>query len=342
MTFYGADTEALREMGDRFRDAGRRLGEIERQLTVAVMDPSIWQGPDAEQLRDTWSSEIGPRLGSVSSDTSGRRQLLEQHAEEQDEASHEGGGALDMLWDAVKVGVKGFSLYKAGSSIVSGIDDMKRLWDAYKLGPDDFSRVWNSLKTRNYMQWASEGYGKLANSIAGQIPGAKHLGPLWESMGTWVDGIPTKLGEGGKILSAIGEKLGPDGLAALGKGSKVLGKLVPGVDILVGGAQIMTADDGYGKVSGALSVAGGALMLAGVAFPPLAVAGAVLTGASLAMDLVDLGGELFGIDPSKAVSDAVGNATEAVGDAVSDAAGAAGDAISDMAGGLKEGLGSIF
>lgn len=341
MTFYGADTEALREMGGRFHDAGRRLEEIERRLSVAVMNPIIWQGPDAERLRETWSSQVGPRLGSVATDTSGRRELLEQHAEEQDEASHERGG-LETLWDAIKVGMKGFSLYKAGSSILSGIDDMKRLWGAYKLGPDDFSRVWNSLKTRNYMQWGSEGFSKLVSSIAGQIPGAKHLGPLWESMGRWVDGIPTKLAEGGKIVSAIGEKLGPDGLAALAKGSKVLGKIVPGVDILVGGAQILTADDGYGKVSGALSVAGGALMLAGIAFPPLAVAGAVLSGASLAMDLIDLGGELFGVDPSKAVSEAVGNATEAVGDAVSDAANAAGDAISDFAGGLKEGLGSIF
>lgn len=341
MTFYGADTEAVREVGERFRDAGSRLEDIQRQLSVAVMNPLIWQGPDADQLRDTWAGEVAPRLGSIADDVSGRRDELEKHAEEQDEASHEK-GALETIWDAIKIGVKGFSLFKAGKSILSGIDDMKRLWDAYKLGPDDFSRVWNSLKTRNYMQWASEGYGKLAKSIAGQIPGAKHLGPLWDSMGKWVDGIPTKLAEGGKIISAIGDKLGPDGVAKLAKGSKMLGKLVPGVDILVGGAQIAMADDGYGKVSGALSVAGGALMLAGVAFPPLAVAGAVLTGASLAMDLVDLGGEMFGVDPSKAVSDAVGNAASAAGDAISGAAESAGDAISDAAGGLKEGLGSIF
>ena len=341
MAFYGADTEAVRELGERFRDAGDQLEAIQRQLGVAVMNPIIWQGPDANQLRETWAGDVAPRLGSIAEQISGRREELETHAEEQDEASHEK-GALEMIWDAIKIGVKGFSLFKAGKTILSGIDDMKRLWNAHKLGPDDFSRVWNSLKNRNYLQWASEGYSKLFSSIAGHIPGAKHLGPLWESMGKWVDGIPTKLAEGGKIVSAIGEKLGPDGLAKLAKGSKVLGKIVPGVDILVGGAQIMTADDGYGKVSGGLAVAGGALMLAGVAFPPLAVAGAVLSGASLAMDLIDMGGEMFGVDPSKAVSEAVGNAASATGDAISGAAEAAGDAISDAAGGIKEGLGSIF
>lgn len=126
MTFYGADTEAVREVGERFRDAGSRLEDIQRQLSVAVMNPLIWQGPDADQLRETWAGEVAPRLGSIADDVSGRRDELEKHAEEQDEASHEK-GALETIWDAIKIGVKGFSLFKAGKSILSGIDDMKRL-----------------------------------------------------------------------------------------------------------------------------------------------------------------------------------------------------------------------
>ncbi|MCG7308842.1 hypothetical protein [Brachybacterium sp. ACRRE] len=341
MTFYGADTDALRDVADRFRDAGQRLDDIRTRLGVAIMNPVIWQGPDAEQLRTTWASEIEPRLGSLADEIGGRREVLVGHADEQDEASHQR-GALETIWDAIKVGVKGYSVYKAGKSLLSGIDDMKRLAKAAHLGPEEVSKVWAELKDRGAKELAEGGFGKLAKTVAGQIPFAKDVGPLWEALGKKVDAIPTKLAEGGKIVTAIGDKLGPDGLAKLGKTSKMLGKVVPGVDIGVGIGQIAMADDGYGKVSGALSVAGGALMLAGVAFPPLAVVGGVLSGASLAMDLVDLGGELFGADPSKAVSEAVGNAAGAAGDAIGNAAKSAGNAISDAAGGLKEGLGSIF
>ncbi|WP_152354488.1 hypothetical protein [Brachybacterium subflavum] len=341
MTFYGADTEALRKVGDSFKDAGKRLEEIRDELGVLVMNPTMWQGADADELRRTWFEEISPKLGSVAESVGERSGQLQEQADEQDEASHQR-GVLETVWDAIKVGVKGYSVYKAGKSLLSGIDDMKRLAKAAHLGPEEVSKVWAELKDRGAKELAEGGFGKLAKTIAGQIPFAKDVGPLWEALGKKVDAIPTKLAEGGKIVTAIGDKLGPDGLAKLGKTSKMLGKVVPGVDIGVGIGQIATADDGYGKVSGALSVAGGALMLAGVAFPPLAVVGGVLSGASLAMDLVDLGGELFGADPSKAVSEAVGNAAGAAGDAIGNAAESAGNAISDAAGGIKEGLGSIF
>lgn len=157
-------------------------------------------------------------------------------------------------------------------------------------------------------------------------------------MGKQVDTLPLKLHEGAGLLRTIAEKLGPDALATIGKASRVLGKVVPFVDIGVGIYQMTTVEDGYSFTSGLLSTAGGALMLAGIAFPPLAVVGGILSGASLVMDLVDMGGELFGIDPSKAVSDFVGDVASNVGDAVSDGVGFVQDAV----GNFGKSLGSIF
>lgn len=328
--FYGADTEALRDLAARFQDGERRLGDLRVSLSSMVMDEAIWVGSDADAFRGSWSSEASPRLGAIAERVGATRTDLDHHAEEQDTASEPGDGSGGSFWDTVgdlvKIGAKAFGLYKAGTSILSGIDDMKRLWDMYKLGPDDFSRAWESLKLRNKMTWVSEGFGKLFKTLGGQF-GKAIPGDVWKWMGKQVDGFPTKLAEGGSLVEKIGAKLGPEGLEVLGKSSKALGKVLPGVDLLVGAHQVATADDGYGKTSGVLSMAGGALMLAGIAFPPLAAVGGVLSGVSLAMDLVDLGGELFGADPSKAVSQAVSDGLSSVGDAL---------------GGIGRGLGSIF
>lgn len=348
---YGADTEALRTLADRFREGSRRIDEIRSSLEPTVMDDSIWHGGDADTFRDTWASGVSPSFGSVVEGVVRRQGDLDKQAEEQDRTSEPGdgsGGDGGGLWDKIKdiagIGAKAFGLYKAGTKIMAGIDDMKRLLGAAKLGPEDYARVMESLKLRNAMQFASEGFSKAFKTAGGlppfsAVPGLDHLG---EWAGKKLDALPSKLGEGSKIIDNIGAKLGPEGLSMLGKGSKVLGKAVPGVDILVGGHQMMNADDGYGQVSGGLAVAGGTLMAAGVVFPPLAVVGGVLSGASLAMDLIDMGGELFGVDPSQAVSDAVSEGVDTVSDAVSDGADKVTDAAGDLAGDVKDGLGSIF
>ncbi|WP_193103923.1 hypothetical protein [Brachybacterium sp. FME24] len=345
---YGADTEALRTLADRFRDGSRRIDEIRSRLEPTVMDESIWQGGDADTFRTTWASGVSPSFGSVVEGVVKRQGDLDQQAEEQDRTSEPGdgsgdggGGVWDTIMDVARIGSKAFSLYKASTTIMSGIDDMKRLADAAKLGPEDYARVMESLKLRNAMKFASEGFSK-AFKTAGDVSGLPGLNHLGEWAGKKLDALPAKLGEGSKILDNIGAKLGPEGLSALGKGSRALAKFVPGADILLGGHQMLTADDGYGKVSGGLAVAGGALMAAGLVFPPLAVVGGVLSGASLAMDLIDMGGELFGVDPSEAVSDAVSAGVENVSDAVSDGADKVADAAGDLAGGIKDGLGSIF
>lgn len=343
--FYGADTDQLRSLADRFQAGGRRIEELRITLESAVMNPAIWTGPDADSWRERWQSQAAPRLGSVSEQVVAHHGHLDTQAEEQDTASESGeglslGGFLEKL---AKIGAKAFSLYNTGKSILGHIDDLKRLLDARRMGPEDFTRVWDSIKLKNWMKFESEGFGKLFKTLAGQafkdIPGLKSIpGDVWKWAGKKIDAIPTMLGEGGKIIEKIGAKLGPDGLATLGKASKMLGKAVPFLDIGVGIHQMMTADDGYGKTSGFLSVAGGVCMIAGLAFPPLLVVGAGLSAASLTMDIVDLGGELLGFDPSKSVSEAVSNGLDKAGDAISEGM----DKVSEGASWAKKKLGSIF
>lgn len=326
-SFYGADTEALRTLSDRFREGSRRIEELRSTLEPKVMDESAWQGSDAEQFRSRWSSEVASRFGSVVEGVEKRHADLGKQADQQDEASDADGGGgsgggkdgdgglLDKILKVGGIGSKAYSLYKTGKSLADDIADSKLVRSMEKMGDEAGIAL---VKARRLAE-APGGFQqalKTAGGLADAIPGLNHLG---EWAGKNIDALPAKLGEGGKMMEA------------LGKSGKVLGKAMPGVDVLVGAGQIATADDGYGKVSGGLSMVGGALMVAGVACPPLAVVGGVMTGASLLMDVGDLGGELFGKDPSKAVSDFT-----------SDAAGAVGDAAKDVGGAIKDGLGSIF
>ena len=340
--FYGADTEQVRALSQKFRQSSARLGQLTQELTQAVASTS-WDGKDAEQFRSDFYSNVTTRMPDISRQLGMHALNLDGQAADQDRIS-----SLDPRtgWEKLvdlgkrlaKVGGKAFGAYKGAKSLFEGAKDMKRLWQAYKMGPEDFDRVWNSLKLRNHMQWEQSGFAKLFKSVGPHIPGNKIPGFLMEKAGKVIDEIPSKVGEGGRLVEKIGAKLGPEGLSKLGKASKLLGKAVPLLDIGVGAYQMTQASDGYGKVSGALSVAGGALMLAGVAFPPLAVVGGALSLASVGMDLVDMGGELFGKDPSKAVSEAVSKGFDSAKNAVGDAAGKVGDAI----GGLGNKLGSIF
>lgn len=329
--FYGADTDALRDLGQKFRAHGERLIELQGELAPRIMDASIWVGPDADAFRQSWQQRAF-EFTNVADRVTDRHLDLVVEAAQQDHASAEDGDApwWEKALDLAKIGVKGYSLYKAGKTMLEGIDDMRRLWEAFRLGPDDFARVWESLKLKNFMKLEAGGFGKLLSSVMGKfmpepVKGLIHS-DIWKKLASPLDGIPGKLAEGEKIAKLLADKA--DGIAKFGN---KLGKAVPFLDIAFGVHSMATAEDGYGVASGALSTAGGALMLAGVAFPPLAAVGGVLSAVSLGMDLIDMGGEFFGTDPSKAVSDAVSAGVEKVGEWASDVGSA-----------ISKGLGSIF
>lgn len=326
MGFYGGDTDAMRTVADQFRDDSKKLDDLRDKLDARVNLPMIWHGPDAEDFREKWRTQAYGSMEATAEALRRRADDLEDQAKEQDLASDRPG-----FWDFAKIGLKAVALYKSLKGIISHGKDMARILSAWRA--KDLGRVrdiMQSLKLRNYMKLGSEGFGKLFKFIGGKLgPGGAEIGK-W--LGNKIDALPDLMAKGGKLASKIGGAVGPKALEFMSKASKFLGKAVPFLDIGTGIAQFAGADDGYGKVSGGLSVAGGALMLAGTVFPPAAAVGAVLSGVSLGMDLVDLAGEkLFGTDVSKVVSEKVGEAVSVVK-----------DKVGGFFGGVGKKLGSIF
>ncbi|MCS6711831.1 hypothetical protein JSY14_07275 [Brachybacterium sp. EF45031] len=230
---------------------------------------------------------------------------------------------------------------------------------------DDFARAvdWAQHVKGLDQLIASDSYGKLTSKSTGmlsrlldQVPGmadsalgqAKALIPskAWEKLGGVVDRLPSQLYNSEKLLGTLAEKIGPDALKGLGSAGIKMGKFLPGLDIVAGGIQIATADTGYDKVSGGLAVAGGALMLAGLAFPPAAAVGVVLAGSSVAMDVGKYAGNFIGkhlmgnenFDLAKSVDHAVSDAAHKVGEGVAQV----GEALKDLGGAARKRLGSLF
>lgn len=184
--FYGADTEALRTLAARFRDGGQRIEELRDALAPAVLDEGSWTGPDADAFRATWTSAVQPRLGSVIGEVTRRDPDLVREADEQDTVSEDDGGrsGWDVLGDVAAIVAKAFGLGKAVLRTISDIRDMRRLWEAYQMGAETMSRVWESLRLRNYMTWASGGFGKMMKTIGAHLPGPRRSGNGWGSRST--------------------------------------------------------------------------------------------------------------------------------------------------------------
>ena len=309
--FYGADTDALRDVAGVFQDRSSRLAELRDQLDAAVMREDIWTGGDADAFRDRWTG-VSARFGDASDGVGRRRGELEEQAEQQDDASGEdggGGGLLDAvgnLFDDVKGGLN--DLRKAISKIGKGVKAFKLFRDLARLGEAGYE----GLKGLINQQFIDELVDKT------RAPAAKIMDFLH--------------GKGWTRVADVAEGILDSGLV---KGAgKVLGKALPVLDIGMGIHQMVTAEDGWDVASGGLSTLSGGLLLAapftGPAAPIVAGVGLVAGGLSL------------GIDAGKAIvenwdttSDTAGKARDATTDAAGDAADGAGDFLSDP-------IGSIF
>lgn len=98
MTFFGADTEQLREMSSRTTHAAARIDELLGELSTLVASVD-WVGPDADAYRDRWASEAWAPGTRASIKLEERGTQLDEEADEQDRASDDegGGGLLESL-----------------------------------------------------------------------------------------------------------------------------------------------------------------------------------------------------------------------------------------------------
>ncbi len=219
------------------------------------------------------------------------------------------------------------------------------------------------------------GTGKgLFDALTGIVMGGKKI---WDVLRNMKD--PEKLleklrGFKGKTFDKLLEKLGSfDGLMKkapwLLKGGKVLGKLLPGLDILTGGWQMIDSirkGDTFHAITGGVTTLGGILITAGticdmtgvgaVVGVPLQVIGGVLVGGAMAADGIkwvvdnwdqvkDFGGDV--VDGAKdlwnnttqVVSETWDEGVDAVKDTASDVVDTVSDKVSDAANGLKNAFG---
>lgn len=97
--FFGGDTVLMREHSAACAGSAQRLSELIEAATSAIGSVT-WTGPDADAFRDGW--QVGPqsRALSTAEQLQDLARRLEEHAEEQDEASSgDGGGLLDLIGD---------------------------------------------------------------------------------------------------------------------------------------------------------------------------------------------------------------------------------------------------
>lgn len=308
--FYGADTDALRDVAGVFQDRSRRLAELRDQLDAAVLREDIWQGGDADAFRDRWTG-VSAQFGETSEGVGRRRGELEEQAEQQDEASGEdgGGGFLDTigdLFDSVKGGLN--DLRKAISTIGKGVKAFQLFRDLAKLGEAGYE----GLKGLVNQQFIDELVDR-TRAPSGKIMDFLH-GKGWTRVADVAEGIL----DSGVVKGA----------------GKVLGKALPVLDIGMGIHQMVTAEDGWDVAAGGLSTLSGGLLLAapftGPAAPIVAGVGLVAGGISLGIDA----GKAI-VENWDTISDTAGKAWDATTDAVGDAVEGVGDFISDP-------IGSIF
>jgi hypothetical protein len=98
VTFYGADTDQLRDQGGRTTTSADRLTELLSGLSALVSSVE-WVGPDADAFRQRWEAEVRSTADRAATMLEERGRRLDQDAEEQDEASGGGDGGDATPWE---------------------------------------------------------------------------------------------------------------------------------------------------------------------------------------------------------------------------------------------------
>ena len=351
--FQGADTEQVRSHSDLLRTRAQSLAELRERLEPAVMDESIWRGPDADSFRSSWSSRTAPLFAQLTELSLGRAAELEQHAEEQDGASGadgaggggSGGSGGDgsgdgepSLWDRVTGGLGVYntfqSLFSKGKKVWDIVTDIRSSARFLNGAEDIFQLAGGTWMYGKKMTEAAFATGKEFSGLAGKL-----LGKL---------GVPTGFGTTNFFgFVDDGARWAGDAMPFLTKAAPWVGKALPVLDIGFGGHQMIQGirnGDTFSAVTGGANMVGGGLMLAGGAMSatgvgaivggPLMAAGAIISGGAA---VADLGRMVY--DNWDSISATAADAWSSTADAVSEGVGAVGDAISDGWNGLTGALG---
>lgn len=328
--FMGADTEQLRNHAELLRDRATAISDLRGRLEPLVMNAEIWVGPDADTFRDTWMSRTAAELQDKADRITQWGADLDTQAEEQDDASAEGGSIFG--------GVQG-----------SGEGQAKSPWDILKDLAGGALGVYNKLQ-------GLFNKGKKAWDFINMLRKGADIGDLLKKAfdpGKAFSGLAGKLAGMLGIPTGFGNKnfFGwVDDLAAkssfLTKAAPMLGKALPVVDVLFGGHQMIDSiknGDTFHAITGGAQALGGGLMIAGGALSstgvgavvggPLLAAGAVVSGAGA---LADVGKMAY--DNWDSISSTASNVWNGAGDMVSGAASTVADVASDAGNAIADGV----
>lgn len=112
MSFYGMDTEQVLGESDALEQAARRLEDVLGGVHSSVQQVQ-WVGPDADAFREQWGAVQRQSEGIVVPGLGERSRELQQHVEEQEQASSvEDDGWFDQAMDWLR---------DTGGNIVDGI-----------------------------------------------------------------------------------------------------------------------------------------------------------------------------------------------------------------------------
>lgn len=89
---YGADVEQLRSLSKQMGQAGSRLQNQELQIN-GLISSVAWKGTDGERFRREWSSTLRPLLHNASRSLEDVSKTLRTQADEQQQASTQGGAS---------------------------------------------------------------------------------------------------------------------------------------------------------------------------------------------------------------------------------------------------------
>lgn len=372
--FYGADTQQLRDHSELLRSRARTLSELRDRLQPAVMDESVWHGPDADAFRTDWSSRTSRLFDEVSAQIDRHSGNLETEAEQQDTASGvDSGGARDgragggggggggggrggsSWWDRLRLGGElwsgaqgifstGHDIWRAANIIRDSTRFISGAQDIFQFTGGTWA--YGQRMTSTFSN-ANTAFSGLATRLAGEVGIPSGAGT--RNFFGWVDNAAGWVGQRAPFLADLAPQIA---------------RRLPALDVVFGGAQMINGireGDTFSAVTGGAGMVGGGLMLAGGAMSatgvgavvgaPLFVAGAVISGGAA---LADLGRTVYenwdtisetASDAWNWAGDTMSDGLDTVADGVDAATDWAGDRASDIAEGasnLWDGVSDVF
>ncbi len=307
---WGSNPAQLRELAQLCSQGSTTITAASTAIGAAINNPFMWKGSDADRVRQQWNGSMRLHLFAATDALEKVSAELLGHADEQETASDEGGGA----------GLPGPGVPFAPGADGQGGQD-----------PDSpFTQAWNSYNAIKAVPNMRAGLYDIATLLQAGGPfdadafkalrNSDALSGLFNTSSDLFDG---------KWHTALGLADGTKAFAAFNGLGKGLGFLGVGLDTYDAISSYQDGRNGDAVYSATKAILGGLSFVP----PPVGTAAMVASGALALYDNVP-----FIHDGVNAAGAAIAHGATAAADAVGDAADAVGDTLSDGA----EAVGDFF